>query len=193
MSLVYIACSHGRRPVVVPFGLPISTAVAAEPGPLVREIFVPFKDLDAILESQAHRVMLPREQYEDLLKKAKTNPETHAPQAAALLGAEYAGTIEEERARWTGRLAIEVLEDGLHVLPLELRTCRCGAPPWTASRRPSAARATGAGAPGRRPRPARAGAGDGLAAGDDRRPAVAQVPPALSGRGEVSSHRARRR
>jgi len=101
-------------------GWPCRNAAADEPAPLVREIFVPYKDLDALLESQPRRVLLPREQYEDLLKKAKKAPDTHAPQAAAILGAEYVCTIEEERARWTGKLAVEVLEEGLQALPLEV-------------------------------------------------------------------------
>ena len=92
---------------------------AGEPKPLVREIFVPFADLDVLLESQPQRVLLSREQYEELLKKAAKTPESHPPQAALVTAADYAAAIEDQRARLSGTLAIEVLDEGLQALPLE--------------------------------------------------------------------------
>ena len=47
-----------------------------------REIYVPFSDLHVLLEHQPKRVLLSREEYDDLVKKAKTAPETHAPRPA---------------------------------------------------------------------------------------------------------------
>ena len=64
----------------------------------IREIFVPFEDLDVLLEGDAQRVFLTREQYEDLLEKAKETPETPAPRAAMLSTADYEGTVSEGRA-----------------------------------------------------------------------------------------------
>ncbi len=95
-------------------------ANAAEPRPLVREVYVPFSDLNVLLENQPQRVLLSREQYEELLKKAKKAPETHAPQPAMIVAADYSGMIQEERAQVTGTLTVEVLEDGLHALPLDI-------------------------------------------------------------------------
>lgn len=96
---------------------------AAEPAkqpPVVREIFVPFENLSVVLEGQARRVMLSRKEYDDLLAKAEKAPKTHAPQAALLESAEYTGVVQPERAEMAGTLTVEVLEEGLHAVPLDL-------------------------------------------------------------------------
>ncbi|MFZ1935523.1 MAG: DUF1559 domain-containing protein [Thermoguttaceae bacterium] len=85
-----------------------------------RSIYVPFSDLHVILQQQPKRVLLSREEYEDLLKKAKKTPETHAPQAALIVSANYEVTAVSQRAEIRGVLAIDVLESGLHALPLDL-------------------------------------------------------------------------
>ena len=85
-----------------------------------REIYVPFSDLHVLLEQQPKRVLLGRAEYDDLVKKAKRAPETHAPQAVAALAADYAMTLERDNADIHGLLTIDVLEDGLHALPLDL-------------------------------------------------------------------------
>ena len=41
-----------------------------KPQPLVREIFVPYEQLDKLLEAQARRVYLTRKEYAQLLKDA---------------------------------------------------------------------------------------------------------------------------
>ena len=51
-----------------------SPAQEANPPEKVREIFVPFKDLNILLENQPRRVLLSRQQYDELLKKAKITP-----------------------------------------------------------------------------------------------------------------------
>jgi len=66
-------------------GLPGGGAESAAPTPAsgepekTREILVPFSDLNVILENQPHRVLLSRQQYDALVKKAKKTPESHAP------------------------------------------------------------------------------------------------------------------
>ena len=65
-----------------------SAASAAERA--TREIYVPFSDLHVILQQQPKRVLLSREEYDDLVKKAKKSPETHAPQPAVIVSADYA-------------------------------------------------------------------------------------------------------
>ena len=65
-------------------------------------------------------MLLSREEYADLLKKAKKTPETHAPQAAVIVSADYEVTAASQRATIHGVLAIDVLEDGLHALPLDI-------------------------------------------------------------------------
>jgi hypothetical protein len=85
-----------------------------------REIFVPFSELNVLLENQPRRVMLSREEYDDLVKKARKTPVTGAPHPALLLSADYTASAGAQRASVTGTLAIEVLEEGLHALPLDL-------------------------------------------------------------------------
>jgi len=86
----------------------------------VREIFVPFEDLNVLLERQPRRVLLSRQQYDELLERAKLTPETPAPHAAVLVSADYTATIRDQRTRLTGTLMIDVLKDGLHAVPLDL-------------------------------------------------------------------------
>jgi hypothetical protein len=103
--------------------LVIPTLQAAEsPKPEVapREIFVPFNDLNVLLEQQPKRVLLSREEYNDLLKKAKKTPDEHAPQKGLIVSADYNAKLTPQRAEILGTLGIDVLEDGLHALPLDI-------------------------------------------------------------------------
>jgi len=86
----------------------------------VREIFVPFADLNVVLEADIQRVFLTRQEYEALLAKAKQSPLLPPPQAASLLSAEYDAQIEDGRALIQGKLVLEVLDKGLQALPLDL-------------------------------------------------------------------------
>ena len=88
--------------------------------PKVREIFVPFEDLNVLLEAGPRRVLLSRAEYEALLKQAKKAPESRAPQAAVLVSADYTASIRRQRAQLTGRLVVDVLEEGLHAVTLDL-------------------------------------------------------------------------
>ena len=99
-------------------------APPAPPGPgpekTVREIFVPFEDLNALLEGDPNRVLLSREQYETLLAKAKKEAESRPPQAALLVSADYDAKAGDERAEITGTLVVSILEDGLHAIGLDV-------------------------------------------------------------------------
>jgi len=86
----------------------------------VREIFVPFDDLHVLLEGPTERVLLSREQYEELLAKAKKSVESRAPREALLASADYVATAGDERAEIAGTLALSVLEDGLHAVALDV-------------------------------------------------------------------------
>jgi hypothetical protein len=86
----------------------------------IREIFVPFEDLHILLENQPRRVMLSRQEYETLLRRAEQVPDRHLPKAVVPLSAEYAVTVGDGRARITGTVMLEVLADGLQVVDLEL-------------------------------------------------------------------------
>ena len=106
--------------LLIAVGLPRTGTRADEPEPVVREIYVPFGELDVLLEDQPQRVLLSREAYEELLDKAKVVPEARAPQQAIVVSADYVATVEPERARLTGTLTVEVLEKGLHAVKLDL-------------------------------------------------------------------------
>ncbi|MCC6127136.1 MAG: hypothetical protein IT426_19415 [Pirellulales bacterium] len=105
------------------FFLLIPALRAAEPPKVERaprEIYVPFDDLNVLLEQQPKRVMLSREEYDELLKKAKKSPDQRAPQAATIVSAEYDAKLAGQRAEIRGTLGIDVLEDGLAALPLDI-------------------------------------------------------------------------
>ncbi|MGA0041339.1 MAG: hypothetical protein ACO3NZ_15970, partial [Pirellulales bacterium] len=95
-------------------------AVADEPQP-VREIFVPYSDLDLLLEGSAERVFVSREEYQALLAKVKPDDLADPPpRDAVLLAAAYRVTMAGERAFLEGSLELEVLSPGLQVVPLDL-------------------------------------------------------------------------
>jgi hypothetical protein len=87
---------------------------------LVREIYVPFDDLNVLLEGDAQRVFMTRQQYEALVEKARTTPQEKVPHQVAILSGQYEGVIEEGRALLTGNLVVDVLAEGLHAVPLEM-------------------------------------------------------------------------
>ncbi|MBE3100612.1 MAG: hypothetical protein IMZ44_26140 [Planctomycetes bacterium] len=86
----------------------------------VRELFVPFEDLNILLEGKTERVLLSRQQYDELLAKAKKTADSRAPVSALVASAEYAATLGDERAEMTGTLTVSVLEDGLHAVGLDV-------------------------------------------------------------------------
>ena len=98
----------------------VGTAAAAAEEKPVREIFVPFTDLDVLLQHQPNRVLLSRDEYNALIEKAKKTPETPAPAPAVSLSGDYNVTVHDRRAHITGTLLIDVLADGLHAVPLDI-------------------------------------------------------------------------
>ncbi len=106
--------------MLVPVSYLFAQTPEDEPVAKTREIFVPYPDLKVILDSGPHRVLLSREQYNEIVKKAKKTPEKHVPHPAVAVSSDYAITIEDGRARIRGTLVIDVLDDGLHMLPIDL-------------------------------------------------------------------------
>lgn len=86
----------------------------------IREIFVPYEALDVLLENKTRHVFLTREQYKDLLLKAKAAPEDRTPLGATVLSARYEAAVETTRLRLTGQIEVEVMRDGLQAIPLGL-------------------------------------------------------------------------
>lgn len=116
------------------FGLMLliaSSTIAQEQNPaggraaspeMIRELFVPFEDLEALLEGDVRRVFLTRDQYQQLVQQArKTEPDAPAPHAALIVAAEYDAVIRDDRVAITGVLDLDVLADGLQAIPLEFQ------------------------------------------------------------------------
>ncbi|MCH6550857.1 MAG: hypothetical protein IH804_02430, partial [Planctomycetes bacterium] len=103
------------------------TAIGAGPvrGPdpteRLREVLVPFDDLNVLLASKTSRVLLSRGRYETLLAEARRAPDVGAPLMAAIVAASYEALLGNERAQINGTLIVDVLEDGLHTVALDLR------------------------------------------------------------------------
>lgn len=99
-------------------GLSLRAAEAEKP---VRELFVPFSDLQFLLnQSNEQRVLISRAEFEALQARAVKEEERRAPQGALLSGAQYQIAIADERATITGEVGIEVLEAGVHALPMDI-------------------------------------------------------------------------
>jgi len=115
-ALVFFACLMATTALAQPKSA-AKPVTAAQP---IREIYVPFEDLNVILDNDKHRVFLTREEYEALVEQAKSKPQTPAPHKVVLVTAQYEGQLEDGRALITGELTIDVLEEGLFALPLEI-------------------------------------------------------------------------
>src|SRR5215510_14754451 len=88
--------------------------------PPIREIFVPFEDLNIILENDNQRVFLSRKDYDELVAKAVSKPDAKAPHSTAVLAATYDGKLEDGRAAIQGTISLEILNDGVQAIPLDL-------------------------------------------------------------------------
>ena len=67
--------------------------------PMVREIFVPYAELETLLESQARRVYMTRKEYAELLKEAVKQAPNEPPHAASIVAADYQITLGDGRAQ----------------------------------------------------------------------------------------------
>ena len=93
---------------------------AAAAPPVIREILVPIEDIKVLLDASPQRVMLSREEFDELKKLAKQKESATAPVATTMLSAQYTMEIQDGRAIVQGRLEIETLREGLQTLPLPL-------------------------------------------------------------------------
>lgn len=99
----------------------VSTASAQPqkaPGSFEREIFVPFESLDVLLDGNSNRVMLSKDEYQELLKAARTREIRRAPMDSAIVSAKYSGDIQAGVASIKGELIVEALNEGLVQIPL---------------------------------------------------------------------------
>ncbi len=86
----------------------------------VRELYVPFEDLHPLLQGDPNRVLLPRDEYEALRKKARKEDERRPPCGVLLAAADYQARLQQGRAEITGRLTVSVLAKGLHAVGLDV-------------------------------------------------------------------------
>lgn len=85
-----------------------------------RQIYVPFESLDIILDGNSNRVLLSRDEYDALLKSARTREIKRAPLDSAIVSAKYTGKISDGVAFIKGELIVEPLNEGLVQIPLPL-------------------------------------------------------------------------
>ena len=86
----------------------------------IRELYVPFEELDVLLGSNSQRVYLTRTEFEQLQARAKQVPTPPVPIESTLVSATYQAKIEQGHAIILGELEIDVLVDGLQHFTLDM-------------------------------------------------------------------------
>ncbi|MAE63893.1 MAG: hypothetical protein CMJ18_06435, partial [Phycisphaeraceae bacterium] len=86
----------------------------------VRELFVPFEQLDVVLEDDDSRVLITRREFERLQAAAQRAPTPEMPRAVTVTAAEYDVEVLGRRATLRGAIEIEVMKPGLHAVPMAL-------------------------------------------------------------------------
>ena len=93
----------------------LPTARGAE---VVRELLVPMDRLPLFLGAGPDRVLLPREEYERLLREARRTEAETPPLATLANAADIHIAFEQERARVEATLTLDVLQPGHHAIEL---------------------------------------------------------------------------
>ncbi|MFO7906615.1 MAG: hypothetical protein R6U98_28420 [Pirellulaceae bacterium] len=110
--------------VLLAVGFMLSSRLVQAAEPKAREeriLFVPLGDLPVILNGPNERVFMTRDEYRALEAKARQEPPARAPEATVLLDAAYDVRIEDNLATLRGHIDLEVLEPGLHMVPLNFQ------------------------------------------------------------------------
>ncbi len=99
-----------------------------------RKIFVPFDSLEVLLDGNSNRVLLSKDEYQKLLKSARTREIRRAPVDSAIVSATYTGDVSDGVATIKGELIVESLNEGLVQIPLSfngvaIRSARLGDQP----------------------------------------------------------------
>lgn len=137
MAMLPEASLYGQEPEVAeadatPAVPAESPATAQDPGPSLAErwdrlIYVPFKELQKVFDSQDASVILPYAEYLDLLKRAVNAVPVTGNQDAVLTSSLWTATVEKDIARIRAELKINVLrEDGWATLPMSFGTSAIG-------------------------------------------------------------------
>ncbi len=96
----------------------IAQTEGTEDSRVIRELYVPYGDLEVLLNKETERIYLTRDEFESLKQAAKSDPQADTPLDVVLLDADYEAELRKGRAWVTGSLTLEVLSAGLQVLPL---------------------------------------------------------------------------
>ncbi|MCI0342115.1 MAG: hypothetical protein L0216_13390 [Planctomycetales bacterium] len=84
-------------------------------------VYVPYKDLEKVFESEGQGVFLPWKQFQKLWTKDRPPglaPTLDPPVPAAVTGAEYSGTVDGNVAQFTAAYDVQVLAEKWTTLPL---------------------------------------------------------------------------
>lgn len=102
LVLCLCAVAHGQEP----------------PERMERTLYVPFSDLSLILNGPNERVFMTVDEYRELVAEAAKKPPTRAPRSTVVVKADYQVEVQENIATIRGKMEVEVLNPGLHIVPL---------------------------------------------------------------------------
>lgn len=89
--------------------------------PVQRELYIPFDDLPLVLSSPNQRIMLTREEYDDLRKRSgKSQVAVADPFDAIIRNAKYQAQVTSQYALISGTISVESLKQGPLLVPLDL-------------------------------------------------------------------------
>lgn len=97
--------------VMASFVLPFATCSAWQEEPIVRELLVPYEELNVILEADPHRVFLDKDEYEALIEAAQEKPSELLPRDSVMTRSETRIEIIDSRATVEHLMSFEILED----------------------------------------------------------------------------------
>ena len=109
-----------KKLIILILSLTLTQSLLAQTNTDTRELFVPFKDLNLLLGEKTERMLISRDEFEKLKKHHQKTKRTKAPITVIPLNANYHLHIDKNIASINGTIEIDVLEKGLHVMPLQV-------------------------------------------------------------------------
>lgn len=102
--------------------------VEQKPQPPARVIYVPFKDLKDVYDRPDAMIMMPRQEYLDLVKTARRAQQTAVdnPLSAVITKAEYQAAVEKDQAKVTAKYTVQVLSKSWAKIPLRFGEAAVG-------------------------------------------------------------------
>lgn len=84
----------------------------------VRTLYVPFEQLKILFEGSSQHVYLTRKEYDDLMARALTKPAPKPPRSVVFHSVVNSVSVSGEIAKISSKLMVEILEDGIHAVPV---------------------------------------------------------------------------